>query len=81
MRLLWTRHCALQGKLLGNFLKEQPLAGAGSFQGKSLHFTGGDGSFEADPGVLMGKGSASGKRFTCWGEGTYQVVNPTSRQH
>ena len=48
-------------------------AGAGSFQGKSLHFNGGDGSFEADPGVLMGKGSASGKSFTCWGEGTYQV--------
>ncbi|KAK9821801.1 hypothetical protein WJX81_006936 [Elliptochloris bilobata] len=44
----------------------------GSFAGKGMHFTGGDGSFEGDPGVLVGKGSASGKSFTCWGEGTYQ---------
>lgn len=56
-------------------------AAPGSFQGKNLHFNGGDGSFEADPGVLMGKGSASGKSFTCWGEGTYQVAACTPPRH
>lgn len=43
-----------------------------------MHFSNGDGSFEADPGVLVGKGSVSGKSFTCYGEGTYQARQPYS---
>jgi len=49
---------------------------AGDFKGQSMHFSGGDATFEANPGVLIGKGSASGRRFTCYGEGTFQVPQP-----
>jgi hypothetical protein len=49
---------------------------AGDFKGQSMHFSGGDATFEANPGVLIGKGSASGRRFTCYGEGTFQVPRP-----
>lgn len=44
-----------------------------------MHFSGGDATFEANPGVLIGKGSASGRRFTCYGEGTFQVPRPGRR--